>query len=549
MVLGSRNLGLIVDLAEGGMKIRSLSPLQPGSTTFLQFEAAQNIIEATAKVIWTDARRHAGVEFISLSESATSSIRQSLTMSVTQERAWPLDSSGPTSAVNISSTLSSSSEPKPQRAPITEAEIRVILNHSASEGWGSEDQKKKVAALKQMALRSSGGFSRTFAFKTIAEHTSSLTEAHGTAIAISEGGKLICAASTGLAPDEGVSLEENSGLSAECVRLQDTIWCGNTHEDPRIDPALCAQLKLGSAIVLPVLQGGKLLGILEVFAPESHAFDVWDALLLRDIARVIAELITEVKDEKQVVMNTAVAAPVLRADPEAIPPSAAETASGEPECSAAASIQPQPADEPPLESSPRHLSAEKSPQAATGEHHTRGFGLLSRNVLVTFTTLAIVAAGWQLSIHFLASTIEQSTIRTSPPAPVPAVSRETPPAPPTSAKRVQVAKSRAEPPLVRTIGPAVRNAYLSNRPSSKQNRPKPYSENISQEAPSLSTLGVSSDTSATAAIADVPRPAASLAAPEQKASRTSRGTHIFLNGMSRGASGIRKALHKLKRGS
>ncbi len=349
MVLGSRNLGLIVDLAEGGMKIRSLSPLQPGSTTFLQFEAAQNIIEATAKVIWTDARRHAGVEFISLSESATSSIRQSLTMSVTQERAWPLDSSGPTSAVNISSTLSSSSEPKPQRAPITEAEIRVILNHSASEGWGSEDQKKKVAALKQMALRSSGGFSRTFAFKTIAEHTSSLTEAHGTAIAISEGGKLICAASTGLAPDEGVSLEENSGLSAECVRLQDTIWCGNTHEDPRIDPALCAQLKLGSAIVLPVLQGGKLLGILEVFAPESHAFDVWDALLLRDIARVIAELITEVKDEKQVVMNTAAAAPVLPADPETIPPSAAETASREPECSAAASIQPQSTDEPPLE--------------------------------------------------------------------------------------------------------------------------------------------------------------------------------------------------------
>jgi len=423
----------------------------------------------------------------------------------------------------------------------------MILNHSASEGFcGGEGQKKKVAALKQMALRSSGGFSRPFAFKTVAELTSSLTAAHGTAIAISQGGKLICAASTGLAPDEGVSLEEeNSGLSAECVRLQDTIWCGNTHEDPRIDPALCAQLKLGSAIVLPVLQGGKLLGILEVFAPESHAFDVWDALLLRDIARVIAELITEVKDEKQVVMNTAVAAPVLRADPEAIPPSAAETASGEPECSAAASIQPQPADEPPLESSPRHLSA----QAHAGEHCTRGFGLLSRTVLVIFTTLAIVAAGWQLSIHFLASTIEQSTIRTSPPAPVPAVSRETPPAPPTSAKRVQVAKSRAEPPLVRTIGPAVRNAYLSNRPSSKQNRPKPYSENISQEAPSLSTLGVSSDTSATAAIADVPRPAASLAAPEQKASRTSRGTHIFLNGMSRGASGIRKALHKLKRGS
>src|SRR6266571_3648845 len=120
VVLGSGNLGLIVDLAEGGMKIRSVSALQPGSTTFLQFEAAQSTIEATAKVIWTDARRYAGVQFISLSESATRSIRQSLTMSVTQERAWPLESSSPTSAVNISSTLGSSSELKPQRAPLTE---------------------------------------------------------------------------------------------------------------------------------------------------------------------------------------------------------------------------------------------------------------------------------------------------------------------------------------------------------------------------------------------------------------------------------------------
>jgi len=290
--LGPDNLGLILDLAEGGLKVRSVAPLELGATTFLQFEAAQNTIEASGKIIWTNERRYAGIQFTTLSELANSSIRQSLATDLSPHLPSPPLSRPDT---NYSSSVVPSSNLKLQPVSFTESEVRVVLNHAASDRfWGGEARKRTIAEILQAARQSSA---QDGAFQVVVERAAALTKAHGAAIALRREGKMICLATIGLAPELGVVLEAESGLSAECLRLREVVWCNHALQDSRLDPEVCAQLTLGSAVVVPVLAAGEPLGILEVFAPQPNQFEIRHALLLRDIARLIARLAAPAMDK------------------------------------------------------------------------------------------------------------------------------------------------------------------------------------------------------------------------------------------------------------
>src|SRR5438105_7220158 len=101
----------------------------------------------------------------------------------------------------------------------------------------------------------------------IAERAQALTGATGAAIALRKGDEIVCRARTGrTAPDLGVRLQANSGLSAESVRTGEVLLCDDTESDPFVDLASCRRLGVRSILVAPLRQFRRTLGIFEVLS-------------------------------------------------------------------------------------------------------------------------------------------------------------------------------------------------------------------------------------------------------------------------------------------
>ena len=94
------------------------------------------------------------------------------------------------------------------------------------------------------------------------------TAASGAVIALARGDKIVCRATLGdKAPSAGVSLNTRSGLSGACVQTREMQLCDDTLADPRVNVVACRDLGIRSIVVLPVLDGGELWGVLELFQP------------------------------------------------------------------------------------------------------------------------------------------------------------------------------------------------------------------------------------------------------------------------------------------
>ncbi len=116
------------------------------------------------------------------------------------------------------------------------------------------------------------GFDRETALQSIAERALTLTRATGAAIALSEGNdsEMICVASAGSdAPPVGSRLQVGSGFSGECVRTGRSLRCDDSETDDRVDRAGCKSLGIRSLVAVPIRQGSKVAGLLEVFSPQA----------------------------------------------------------------------------------------------------------------------------------------------------------------------------------------------------------------------------------------------------------------------------------------
>ena len=127
----------------------------------------------------------------------------------------------------------------------------------------------------------------------IAERAQALTGATGAAIALRKGDEIVCRARTGrTAPDLGVRLQANSGLSAESVRTGEVLLCDDTESDPFVDLASCRRLGVRSILVAPLRQFRRTLGIFEVLSSAPHAFDHTDATTMQFLASMTVAAIS-----------------------------------------------------------------------------------------------------------------------------------------------------------------------------------------------------------------------------------------------------------------
>jgi len=120
----------------------------------------------------------------------------------------------------------------------------------------------------------------------IVEQACLATGASGAAIVLQRGGEWVCRASTGRsAPQLGARLDTALGLSGECVKTRTVQRCDDTENDPRADIEACRTLGIRSAMILPLLQNGELVGVFEAFSTLPSAFGERDERTLEALSR------------------------------------------------------------------------------------------------------------------------------------------------------------------------------------------------------------------------------------------------------------------------
>jgi putative methionine-R-sulfoxide reductase with GAF domain len=127
----------------------------------------------------------------------------------------------------------------------------------------------------------------------IAEKAQALTGATGAAIALRRGSEIVCRARTGrTAPDIGVRLQTDSGLSAECVRSGEVMLCNDAESNPRVDWATCRRMGVRSILVAPLQHFRRTLGVFEVLSSTPNAFDNNDVATMQFLSGMMVATIS-----------------------------------------------------------------------------------------------------------------------------------------------------------------------------------------------------------------------------------------------------------------
>jgi GAF domain-containing protein len=130
------------------------------------------------------------------------------------------------------------------------------------------------------------------AIGVITERAQVLTGATGAAIALRKGDEVICRARAGrTAPDLGVRLQTDSGISGECLRTGEVVLCNNAEDNPRADLESCRRLGVRSILAAPLHQFHRTLGIFEVLSASPNAFNYQDVATMQLLSSMMVAAI------------------------------------------------------------------------------------------------------------------------------------------------------------------------------------------------------------------------------------------------------------------
>ena len=120
-----------------------------------------------------------------------------------------------------------------------------------------------------------------------------LTGATGAAIALRKGDEIVCRARSGrTAPDVGMRLQTDSGISADCVRTGEVVLCHDAEMNPQVDLAACRRLGVRSILAAPLRHFRRTLGVFEVLSGVPHAFDNGDVATMQMLSSMMVAAIS-----------------------------------------------------------------------------------------------------------------------------------------------------------------------------------------------------------------------------------------------------------------
>jgi len=137
------------------------------------------------------------------------------------------------------------------------------------------------------------------AISVIAERAQTLTGAGGAAIALRRGDEMVCRARAGrTAPDLGVRLQSDSGISADCVRTGEVMLCHDAEKNPQVDLAACHRLGVRSILAAPLRHFRRTLGVFEVFSAAPYAFAARDVATMQLLSSVMVAAISRLSAQQ-----------------------------------------------------------------------------------------------------------------------------------------------------------------------------------------------------------------------------------------------------------
>lgn len=138
------------------------------------------------------------------------------------------------------------------------------------------------------------------AISAITERAQHLTGATGAAMALRAGDEIVCRARAGrTAPDLGVRLQADSGISAEAVRSGEIMLCHDAERNPRVDLASCRRLGVRSILVSPLRHFRRTLGVFEVLSSSPGAFDERDVATMQLLSSMMVAAISRISSLHQ----------------------------------------------------------------------------------------------------------------------------------------------------------------------------------------------------------------------------------------------------------
>jgi len=263
----------IVDISETGMAIQPTFPFETGKrlASFLNLPESPALIETAAEVIRIDASWRAGIQFHAMPEDSLCALRHWL------------------SSQRI-------------REPFAErANLRLVPPRSVRRSIGDmampedpgmcthPDYTALLAAVEAVQPQvEAAGADRDAALQLITRRAQTFTQANGAALALTEGGEMVCRASVEDAPPSGARFAIGSGFSGECVRSGLPLRCDDSETDPRVDRFNCRCLGIRSILAVPLRSESAVIGLLEVFSRHPHAFGSQEELVLLRLAKMAA---------------------------------------------------------------------------------------------------------------------------------------------------------------------------------------------------------------------------------------------------------------------
>jgi GAF domain/PilZ domain/Sel1 repeat len=320
------DLSEILDISEDGMSIQTSTPLPVQRRLSLSLDLSETSasIHATGQVVWSESSGRAGIRFGPLSREPLEQLKEWLFVNILTA----FDHVGAVSPDWEGSNSASTGLPSSHTIRKDEF-VSGITMISGDGAFAMEPEKVtradalSVGARSEKALERESdvepkGFDRETALHSIAERALTLTRATGAAIALSEGNdsEMICRASAGSdAPPYGSRLQVGSGFSGECVRTGRSLRCDDSETDSRVDRIGCKALGIRSLVAVPIRQGNKVEGLLEVFSPQAYAFNADDIAALQQLTGSIFP-----SKAPNTEARVASVTPVTPPPPEVVPP-------------------------------------------------------------------------------------------------------------------------------------------------------------------------------------------------------------------------------------
>lgn len=304
------DLNTILDLSEEGMCIQAPTALGVDHVLDLCLELAEATgpIYTAGKVVWSNRLGRAGIRFGALSEASTQQLKRWLFLNAISGVAdsKSADSKSNDAKSDDLKSAGEAEEPELPKGGPNQLRDSIESLETTDRLADSADHTELLAALSAVRREVEAlGTNIRAVLELVTDRAFKFSHSNGSAIALSNGVDIICRARAGSdAPSVGARVSSDSGLSGECIRLGELLYCEDSENDSRVDREACRSLGIRSIVAVPIYDGEKVAGLLEVFSREPASFGFHANMILQNLAGMVGYALESVAMELGTVQNT-----------------------------------------------------------------------------------------------------------------------------------------------------------------------------------------------------------------------------------------------------